>query len=438
MSTKSKRILFFVFYFLLIFSPIILLLTLPRPEGRTFPRDLSVSLAFIGFAMMGLQFVPTARLPFLGATLDLDRLYTLHHYFSVLSFSLILSHPLILFVSNPKTLILLNYFKAPETARWGLLGILGLLIIVISSVLRQQLKIDYDGWRIAHDFLAISIAVTGMVHMFKVNYYMAMPSQRILWIVLISIWSTMTLYTRVLRPIRQLNRPFSVQEVRQETPDTWTLSLVPVNHDCTQFRAGQVAWMTIKKSPFSFQRNPFSISSSALRENYLEFTIKETGDFTNQIKDLETGKKVYLEGPFGIFRHDDPKIKELVLIAGGIGSAPIMSILRTMADDNDQRPVIFIYGSKNEENIIYYKELKELTNKLKLKIVHILEEPDPEWTGYQGLITYEILDKELPVNREEATYFICGPLAMIALVEKLLGKFDVPAKRINSEKYEMA
>ncbi len=143
-----------------------------------------------------------------------------------------------------------------------------------------------------------------------------------------------------------------------------------------RFKFGQFAWLTLRASPFHIKDHPFSFSSSAACGDYIEFTIKELGDFTRTIKDIKAGEVAYLDGPYGVFTVDRyPQAMGFVFIAGGIGMAPIMSMLRTLADRNEQRSLLLIYGNKRWEDIMFKAELRTLQTRLNLRVVHVLNHP---------------------------------------------------------------
>ena len=439
MKKKSLKLIIWIIYLLVILLPLIVMMVFPMPDGRDFWRDLSVALGFVGLAMAGLQFIPTARLRFLGNIFDMDHVYKVHHYLSVISVLLIFLHPVILLVNNPYVILLINPITAPWRAQAGLIGLASLILIAVTSVLRKNLKLGYNTWHILHGLLTVSIAVFAMIHIFKVNYYSSTAVVKWVWIFEIVLWVSLTLYIRLIKPALMLKKPFIVREVIEETMDTWTIVLEPKGHEGFDFNAAQVAWININSSPFSMHKNPFSISGSAHRKDELRFTIKNLGDFTSTIGDLKGGETVYVDGPFGSFSTKDPRTqKGLVLLAGGIGSAPIMSILQTMADAGDMRSVYFFYGSYDEENIIFKDELEKLKKQLNLKIFYVLEEHENEDEFIIGYITHDLLDEELPEKREELYYFVCGPLAMIEAMENHLVKLGIPNSQVTTEKYEMA
>jgi len=439
MNKKTKRLLALIIYVLLIFMPVIVFFLFPMPEGRQWWRDLSVLLGFLGLSIAGLQFIPTARIKFLGDVFDLDRMYKAHHVLSVLSVLLVFLHPVLLLVNNPYTLLLLNPFTAPWRAQAGIIGLLALILIAITSVLRKELRMDYNAWHGVHDLLALAIAVFALIHLVKVNYYMSAPAMQAAWITEAVIWIGLTLYVRVYKPLYIMRHPYTVAQMIKETPDTWTMVLHPDGHEGCDFNAGQVAWLNINSSPFTLHRNPFSISGSAHKKDELRFSIKEAGDFTAMVGNLKGGETVFVDGPYGSFSLEDPTtVNGLVLLAGGIGIAPIMSILHTLADRNDQRKVFLLYGNYDDANIAFYDEIESLKKNLDLTVIHVLEVASKKIESEQGFITLQLLKDTLPADFENLHYFICGPLVMIDAMEAHLHAMHIPHNHITSEKYEMA
>jgi len=116
----------------------------------------------------------------------------------------------------------------------------------------------------------------------------------------------------------------------------------------------------------------------------------------------------------------------------------VMSMLRTFADRGCQKNLTFFYGNPTWDSIIYREELADIKNKINLKLVHVLERPPEDWQGETGFINKDILQRQLPENYKECTFFLCGPLPMINAVESALHAIEVPRRNIHSEQYEMA
>lgn len=438
MRSPLRALFWIAVYLLLIFAPLLIIFVGPRPAGREWWRDFSVALGFVGLSMMGLQFVPTARLPFLCCVFPMDTIYFFHHAISLASLGFVLAHPLILVAGNANFLQLFNPLTAPTRALFGLVALLAAFLLVASSILRKELRIVYEPWRLMHMLLSISAVGLALLHIFRVYYYTAMPLQRLLWIALPILWLGLIGYARGIKPLLMLRKPYELKEVRQERCDSWTLALQPVGHPGIEFHPGQFAWLAVQKSPFDLRQHPFSFSSSAERKGWLEFTIRELGDFTSTVKDVPTGARLYVDGPFGTFSPDFQEAPGYVLLGGGVGVTPLMSMLRTFADRGDTRPLILFFGSYSWDTILYREELAELEKRLNLKVVHVLEHPPEGWDGEAGYITAEVLDRHLPENRADCQYFMSGPLPMIQAVEKALKGADVPLSRVQSERYEMA
>jgi len=429
-----------VLYLVLALAPLGFMLVGERPMGREFVRELSVALGFVGISVMALQFVVTARISTITLPYGSDAVYHFHHYMSLVVFGLWLAHPVILVVKFPWARALLNPITAPWRARAGLSAVVAVIALVIISVWRKRLKIEYDRWRIWHGILAVLGLILVMTHAFMVGKYIGTPVKRSLWLGYGVVWVLVVLYVRVIRPLRIARRPYAVAEIRPEVGNVWVLALKPVGHAGMQFLPGQFAWLTAWKSPAAHVEHAFSFSSSAERTEQLEFGIKELGDFTATIGELQSGQHVYLEGPFGAFSVDRyPDAEAYAFIAGGIGITPIMSILRTLADRGDRRPLLLIYGNRDWEDVAFRKQLEELQERLSLKIVHVLERPPEGWEGEVGFVTKEMLDRYLPPEERQVTdVFLCGPPPMMDAVTKALIALSIHPKQIHFERFDLA
>lgn len=168
-------------------------------------------------------------------------------------------------------------------------------------------------------------------------------------------WLALLLYVRIIKPLFMLRKPYRIAAVRQERGDTTTLLMQPEGHPGFRFSPGQFGWLTVWGSPFSLTGHPFSFSSSAeVADGQVEMSIRNLGDFTSTIATLQVGQRVYLDGPYGAFTLG--KQADLrVLIAGGVGITPMISMIRTLADRGDRQPLMLIYGSKDWESVTFVR-----------------------------------------------------------------------------------
>ena len=346
-----------------------------------------------------------------------------------------LVHPSIMFVVHPELFAFPQDGELPWGAVFAFLSVFALLALVVTALWRVKLNISYETWHLTHIALAIIAVTGGLLHMVGWSFYLADPWKRTLWIGLTIFWFALVFYVRLVKPLFMLRRPYRITEVRQERGDTTTLVMRPEGHPGFRFSPGQFGWLTVWGSPFKITAHPFSFSSSAMAtDGRVEMSIRKLGDFTQVIDKVPVGLRVYLDGPYGAFTIGNPADMH-VLLAGGVGITPMMSIIRTLADASDKRPVILIYGSKDWDSITFREELEALEARLDLKVIHVLAVAPADWTGERGFITAEVLKRHLPPPYATHEYFICGPAVMMDSIEGALEKLGVPMSKYHSERY---
>jgi predicted ferric reductase len=203
-----------------------------------------------------------------------------------------------------------------------------------------------------------------------------------------------------------------------------------------RFEPGQFGWFPIGRSPFSLTQHPFSFSSSAERDE-VELAVKALGDFTSRVHALEPGTTVYVDGPHGVFSIDQDEGPGFGLIAGGVGIAGLISMVRTLADRRDVRPVVLFYANAEWDGVAFREELERLKDRLDLSVVHVLERPPEGWAGETGYVRGEVLARHLPDGCRRFQFFICGPDPMMDAAEAALIELGVPPERVHTERLDM-
>ena len=425
-------------YLLFILAPLFALLAGTWPPARDFWTEFAVALGYSGLAMMGLQIGLTARFRYVTKPWGEDVIYHFHRQISLIAVGLIVTHAVILTAGRPQMLAPLNMLQAPWSARFAIVSIVALIALVVAALWRVRLKIGYEAWHLSHIILAVVAIAAGIAHMVGSGVYLVDPWKRALWIGLTIFWIGLLLYVRIVKPLFMLRRPYRVAEVRRERGDTSTLVMRPDGHPGFRFTPGQFGWLTLWGSPFKITGHPFSFSSSAeAADGRVEMTIRNLGDFTSAIPKVSEGQRVYLDGPYGAFTIGNPADMH-VLIAGGIGVTPMMSMIRTLADRGDRRPVTLLYGSRDWDSITFREELEALQARLNLTVVHVLANPPAGWTGEQGFVTADLFRRHLPPPYAAHEYFICGPNVMMDAIERALGHMRVPLSKYHSERYSFA
>ncbi|HEY5845234.1 MAG TPA: ferric reductase-like transmembrane domain-containing protein [Microlunatus sp.] len=441
MRDRTRTVRWLLVYVLLAVAPLLLSLIQLDP-GRGFWVNVSVGAGFVGLSLMGLQFVLAARSVRINRPFGADVLLQFHRQITVLIAVLIFAHPIILMFWDSRFLALLNIVESPVRAKLAVLSVVFLLVLIATSVWRRKLRLRYPVWQLLHAVLAVLIVVTGLAHVLLIGYYVDQPWERALWIAYSGAFLWIGFWVRVLVPIRRWRRRWRVVAVREQPQHSHTVTLQLVDPssygpDGFRFQPGQFAWIHTGRSPFALDYHPFSISSSAEAADQLEFTIKTEHGFTTTIHDLEPGRIVYLDGPWGHFSYARHEAPGYVFLAAGVGVTPMLSMISTLADRADSRPCWLILGNRHEHEIIGGADLEALTERHNVTVVHVISAPGPDWTGRRGRANAEVLDEVLPENRNELEYFICGPDPMMDAAEEALRNLGIPRKAVHAERFGM-
>ena len=431
----ARGALWIIVYLLFVLAPLFALLFGAHPPTRDFWTEFAVAIGYSGLAMMGLQFGLTARFRHVTAVWGEDVIYHFHRQLSLIAVGLVVTHVLIMSVSRPEMFASSGLRDVPLGAVFAMLSVGALVALVVMALWRAELRIRYETWHLTHIVLAVAAVTLGLLHMVGWAFFLADPWKRALWIGLTIFWIGLLAYVRVVKPLFMLRRPYRVTQVRSERGDTTTLVMLPDGHTGFRFTPGQFGWLTLWAGPFKITGHPFSFSSSAaVTDGRIEMSIRKLGDFTSGVDKVPVGRRVHVDGPYGAFTIGNPADMH-VLIAGGVGVTPMMSMVRTLADRGDKRPVVLLYGSKDWESITFREELEALEKRIDLKVVHVLASPPEGWTGEKGFIDAAMFKRHLPPPYADHEYFICGPGPMMDAIEKALGELNVPMSKYHSERY---
>ncbi|TFF98000.1 MAG: iron-sulfur cluster-binding domain-containing protein [Promethearchaeota archaeon] len=237
-----------------------------------------------------------------------------------------------------------------------------------------------------------------------------------------------------------------IDEVVDNTKSTKTFKLIPDSDSNTQslayFRAGQYLSLKVEVDGELITR-PYSISSSPQEalEGYYTITIKKEendGFLTPYIwNNWEIGTKVKSSGPEGFFYYEPLRDKhQIVGLAGGSGITPFISMAKSIIDGTIDANLTILYGCSDEDDMIFYDELKQLEqeNSDKIKVVFVLSCEEVSLKGCEtGFITSDLIEKY--ANVPNSSFFICGPQVMYNFVEKELEKLNLLPKQIRREAF---
>jgi predicted ferric reductase len=404
--------------------------------------EMSVTFGLLAASVLVCAAVLPSRLRSLTQSFGIERVLKTHRYLGLLALVLVLLHAVLVFVANPHNLALLDVRHAPNRARAAVGATGGLLVLSLLAVVRKRVHRRYEMWRWMHVTFAVLVLVLSALHVWWLNHLVRDPLMRACFVIMAAGLLVLLAIRWVWRPIIAHRRAFVVREVRAESPSVSTVVLQPRSRRrrvALQFSPGQFAWLRLHRSSFVRGEHPFTIASGSHTRGLTEFTIRHVGDFTSSISKLRPGRTVYVDGPHGSFSVDQIASTGLVLIAGGVGITPMMSMLRTLAHRGDRRPHRLIIAARHVEELLFIDELAELQRDLELAVVPVVSQPSPEWSGKRGRINAELLADVLPgqFRRNQLDYFICGSPPMVGGVLEALRDLGVPEPRIHTEQFDM-
>lgn len=231
----------------------------------------------------------------------------------------------------------------------------------------------------------------------------------------------------------------TVAAIRVETPQvkTYTLSLPSwIVH-----RPGQHYDVRLTASDGYQAQRSYSIASEPERIGEVDLTVEfledgEVSSYLHQV--LEPGDQIEVRGPIGgYFVWESGQGGPLLLVAGGSGVVPLMSMIRHRDAAGATIPTRLLYSSRSHEEVIYFEELMQrraTSNGLEIFHTFTRQKP-PEWNGYSRRIDGEMLSEvATPLGGSPLTY-VCGPTLMVEAVANGLVEIGIPAEKIRTERF---
>ncbi|MBE6668964.1 MAG: hydrogenase [Ruminococcaceae bacterium] len=203
-----------------------------------------------------------------------------------------------------------------------------------------------------------------------------------------------------------------VTDIRIDTPDVKTFRVVSADGKgkCFEHMPGQCAMLSIP----GVGEAMFSITSSPTNTEYMEFSIKKCGCLTNWLHLMDVGQQITIRGPYGNAFPVDTALKgqDLLFIAGGIGLAPLRSVINYCRHYRDRYGKIdIVYGSRSMDDLVDYKEIiDEWMNEAGVDVHLTIDRPQDGWDGHVGFVPSYVKELEFPTNK---TVLLCGPPIMI-------------------------
>jgi NAD(P)H-flavin reductase len=222
---------------------------------------------------------------------------------------------------------------------------------------------------------------------------------------------------------------WQVVGAREESWDTTTITIRP---EPKSGRAADTAAVLPEPGQFNmlyaFGVGEIAISFSAIDEDSVSHTVRRVGPVSNALSRLQPGALLGVRGPFGTSWSDaDLSGREIVVIAGGVGLAPLKPLVEAIGRRRRQYPRVHVlYGARDRHNLIFAPELDAWRETLDLRIT--VDTADRSWRGDVGVVM-KLLDR-IELDPQNATAFVCGPEVMMRFTIDKLKKLDVDPGQI--------
>jgi predicted ferric reductase len=431
----------------IVIAPAFLWLVSPREvagfglAGVTFWSNLSVLTGMLLLSTLVCTVILPSRLRSLNRAFGIESVIEIHRFLGVASAILVLAHLACVVAANPANMMLFNWPIAPGRARAAVLATVALIGLVLLAIMKRRLQLSYELWRWSHLALAVAVLIFSAAHVYLLNKTVREPAIASLYVLFVAALLVIFGYRWAWRSWFDPSTEFLVREVRRENATVSTLVLEPRRKanglaESWAFAPGQFAWIRLDRS-VAAEEHPFTIASSAHDET-TQFTIRHAGDFTRAVRQLPPGSPVWVDGPHGAFTGDHSTGSGLVLLAGGVGLTPMMSMIRTAAHRGDPRAYRLIVVASAPTDLLFRDELAELRRYIDLEVAEVLRRPVAGWQGPTGGITVELLSMVLHTVEQpgDLDYFICGPPAMVTDAMEVLDSLGVVPDRVHTEQFD--
>ncbi len=233
--------------------------------------------------------------------------------------------------------------------------------------------------------------------------------------------------------------PARVVRVIPRTPDVQSYHLVLEEKEAAfDFLPGQFVTLAAHIDERKSHRC-YSISSSSFEKDYLEITVKRKpqGRVSNHLfLNLKEGDPVHLKRPRGGFTLDADSREDVLLVGGGVGITPLMSMIRSRTAAGSPGKIILLYGARSQEDIIFLKELEDLERQNPNFVLRLfLSDPRPGWKGETGRIHEKAIEQSLTVLKEDVAVYTCGPESLMDRALDCAKAQGVPASRCHKEAF---
>lgn len=414
--------------------PLLLWVGMRPPTDRfadfmTSMRSMAQLAGLIGMVLFAVNLILSARLKYLENYFGgLNRIYIIHHLTGGLAFSLLLVHPLFsairlipVSLSFASALLVPNLNNLPVAY-----GIMALAIMVLTLFFTFYFRPKYQIWRGLHKYLGLAFFLAGLHVFFIPSDVSSNPLLRFYILTISTVALLFFAYFTLFGKHLVKKYEYKVISVEKLNEKVIELSLRPLAEKIIS-SPGQFAFFKFYSEKISEEEHPFSISSNPI-DRFLRLTVKNLGDFTAQLKQLEVGAKATVEGPYGKFSYKNARYEKQIWVAGGIGITPFLSMFPDIRDNKYSVNLVYVLAKESEA--VHLTEMILHAEKNKNFSVSTFD------SSKQGRITAEIISRYFG-DLSNTSIFLCGPPAMMKSLREQFMALGVVNNNIHSEEFEL-
>lgn len=387
--------------------------------------------AFTGSYLLLVMVVLTARLPWLERNVGQNQLVRWHRRIAPYAVSLISLHVLSVILgysqmlrTNVLHMIWSFWVNYPDTLMASV-GFALLLMAAFTSIRIARSKMKYESWWVVHLYTYLGLGLAFM-HQIRIGVMFLGHEHTIqFWTTLWVATGAMILLLRVGVPLaRNQQYQLRVASVTPEAPNVYSLTVTGKNIKKMAVSGGQFFQWRFMAKGLWWHSHPYSLSALP-RPPFLRVTVKGIGDQSSAVARLKPGTRVFVEGPYGVFTHHATKMRDVTLIAAGVGITPIRAMLEDLPAYVN---VTVIVRATRSEDIIHAEEMKSLVALREGRYYEIVgrrEEVRLDGATLKSLVP-QIASNDV---------FICGPASFTDVVVQVARRLGVPHDQVHHESF---
>ncbi len=390
--------------------------------------------ALFGTYLALIQLVLMSRSPWLDQVFGMDGLARAHRWLGFACVWLLMGHGVLTttgYAMSDGSNVIAEFWTLITTYPYVLMATVSAALfgaVAVSSVRAARRRLSYETWYGIHLYAYLAIALGFLHQLFVGADFIHDPVAVGYWIMLYLLTVALILVFRVVAPVRlSIRHQLRVTDVVSEAPGVVSVYLGGRDLDKLAVRSGQYfVWRFLTRDGW-WRGHPFSISS-APNGAWLRITVKDLGDWSIALHRIPIGTRVFIEGPYGILtgaRRTRPKI---LLIAGGIGIAPLRALFEALpAKPGD---MTLVYRARHNRDIVFRAEIDALARQRGARVHYLVGRrrggPDPLGPGALARLVPDIGDHDV---------YLCGPVPMMQTVEQALRSIGLPRRQVHAERF---